>query len=185
MIRQAQSYLAGAASSAALIAAAITTFVLLASFSAFRDWPMPNLRGSDRGAATVTGGAPADAAAGALAPAPDFVAASAPVGPPLTAAGVGGGAAFIGGALPPRGGDEQTAPGGPNVPLPGPGATSIGPGNFTPAPQLPPAPPTSGQVAGTLNNTVNQVDHALGGALSQLGVSQTVNSATNGLLGSG
>lgn len=183
MIRQAQSYLAGAATSAALLAAAITTFVLLASFAAFRDWPTPGAGGPDEPVPSIAGGAPAEAAAGALSPAPDFVAASAPVGPPLTAGGTAGTSAFFEGAPPPGESGGPTPPRGPIGPLPEPGPTPPS-GVSIPAPP-PQAPSTSGQVAGTVNNTVSQVDQTLGGTLGQLGVTQTVHSATSGLVGPG
>src|SRR6476660_5112055 len=105
MIRQAQSYFAGAASSAALIAAAIAAFVLLASLTAFHAWPVPHLGGSADTVTAATGPSAASQAAGkALAPAPNLIAAARPVGPPVVVAGglggaVGGGAGGAGGAL--------------------------------------------------------------------------------------
>jgi hypothetical protein len=47
MVRQAKRYLAGAASSAALIAVAIVAFVLLVSAEAFRQWPIGGLGSGD------------------------------------------------------------------------------------------------------------------------------------------
>src|SRR6478672_6740751 len=72
MIRQAHTYLAGALSGAALIAAAVVVFVALVSVQAVRDWPLSGLvSGYDPGsvsaahpAAKVTG-ARAGARAGA------------------------------------------------------------------------------------------------------------------------
>ena len=43
MVRQAHTYLVGAVSGTALIAAAVVAFVLLVSAQAFRDWPLPGL----------------------------------------------------------------------------------------------------------------------------------------------
>jgi len=53
MIRQAHTYLAGAVSSTALVAAAVVAFVLLVSFQALRDWPLAGISiGGDDSAAT-------------------------------------------------------------------------------------------------------------------------------------
>ena len=43
MIRQAHTYLAGAVSGTALVAAAVVVFVLLVSFQALRDWPLSGI----------------------------------------------------------------------------------------------------------------------------------------------
>ena len=48
MIRQARSYLLGAVSSTAVIAAAVVAFALIVSAQALRDWPIAGL-GLDRG----------------------------------------------------------------------------------------------------------------------------------------
>lgn len=56
MIRQAHTYLAGAVSSTALVAAAIVAFVMLVSFQALRDWPLAGIGiGGDDNAATTPG----------------------------------------------------------------------------------------------------------------------------------
>ena len=53
MIRQAHTYLAGAVSSTALVAAAVVAFVLLVSFQALRDWPLAGISiGGDDSAVT-------------------------------------------------------------------------------------------------------------------------------------
>ncbi|HEX5763208.1 MAG TPA: hypothetical protein VFY04_08825, partial [Solirubrobacterales bacterium] len=67
MIRQARSYLVGAISSTALIAAAVVAFVLLVSAQALRDWPLGIGGGESSVAAEgAPGGAPsADGAGGA------------------------------------------------------------------------------------------------------------------------
>src|SRR4051794_24438896 len=75
MIRQAHTYLAGAVSGTALVAAAVVAFVLLVSFQALRDWPLagigiggddtattgPSNPGSGSAASAETGGAGATA----------------------------------------------------------------------------------------------------------------------------
>ncbi len=71
MIRQAHTYLAGAVSSTALVAAAVVAFVMLVSFQALRDWPLAGIGiGGDDGAAVgpsapVSGAASSSAGAGA------------------------------------------------------------------------------------------------------------------------
>lgn len=77
MVRQAHTYLAGAVSGTALIAAAVVAFVLLVSLQALKDWPLAGIGGgSDNSAvssgqpATGAGGASAAATAGAAAVAP-------------------------------------------------------------------------------------------------------------------
>src|SRR3954452_22722873 len=53
MIRQAHTYLAGAVSGTALVAAAVVAFVMLVSFQALRDWPLAGISlGGDDSAAT-------------------------------------------------------------------------------------------------------------------------------------
>ena len=120
MVRQAQSYLAGAASSAALLAAAVAAFALLASVSTFQEWPSPMFGGSP---ATVTApptrpSAAAQAAGAALAPAVRAVATDRPA-PPVAAPPAG----------PPDVLGPPAPPGPPPVPEP-------------PAPPPPPGPPS-------------------------------------------
>ena len=43
MIRQAHTYLAGAVSGTALVAAAVVAFVLLVSLQALKDWPLAGI----------------------------------------------------------------------------------------------------------------------------------------------
>jgi hypothetical protein len=184
MIHDARSYLAGAAASAALIAAAVTAFVLLASLSAFRDWPVPDLGGPGDGVTAVTSGVPAQAAAAALSTAPDFVARTDPVGPPLTAGDASGATELFAGTLPP-GVDLPQGPAAPGVPTAGPGDPASGPGVDSVPPTDPAPPSTSSQIAGTVNGAVGGVDDTLGGTLGETGVKQTVQDTTNTLLGPG
>jgi hypothetical protein len=70
MIRQAHTYLAGAVSGSALVAAAVVAFILLVSLQALKDWPLAGISvGGDDSAATApsnpgTGSAASPAAAG-------------------------------------------------------------------------------------------------------------------------
>jgi hypothetical protein len=74
MIRQAHTYLAGAVSSSALVAAAVVAFVLLVSLQALKEWPLSGIGigGGDSAAVgpsapvpTGSASSPAQAAAGA------------------------------------------------------------------------------------------------------------------------
>ena len=77
MIRQAHTYLAGAVSSTALVAAAVVAFVLLVSFQALRDWPLAGIGiGGDDSAAT---GPSAPGSGSATSPAETGAAAAGPV----------------------------------------------------------------------------------------------------------
>jgi hypothetical protein len=161
MIRQAQSYLFGAVSGAAMVAAGVAVFVLLASISALHLWPV-HLGGS---AGTVTapasGTAAAPTAAAALAPATGFVATRAPTGPFLAGGGVRGAPVKL------AGGGGATSPGGPGATSPG-GQSGSG------------APPSSG-VGGAVSNTLQSVTKTVGGALNGLGVGQTVQGVNKSL----
>ena len=59
MIRQAHTYLAGALSGSALIAAAVVAFIVLVSVQAVRDWPFAGLVTRDGTATAVSAGHPA------------------------------------------------------------------------------------------------------------------------------
>ena len=55
MVRQAHTYLAGAVSGTALIAAAVVAFVMLVSLQALKDWPLAGIGGDDDSSAVSTG----------------------------------------------------------------------------------------------------------------------------------
>ncbi|HEY6550671.1 MAG TPA: hypothetical protein VIY71_05665 [Solirubrobacterales bacterium] len=63
MVRQAHTYLAGAVSGTALIAAAVVAFVLLVSLQALRDWPLAGITGGSDDSAVSSGQAAAGGAA--------------------------------------------------------------------------------------------------------------------------
>ena len=186
MIRQAQSYLAGAASSAALISAAVAAFVLLASLAAFHEWPAPNLGASAENVPVVNAGSPAEAAAGALTPAGNFVAARAPNGAVLPGGGVFGVPAtnsVPAGSQGPAGGTFD--PSDPNSVAP-PGQTTPTQGVPTSSPETSPSSTSLSQnLSSSVNNTTNSVDNTLGGALSATGVNQTVQSVSQNTVGPG
>lgn len=183
MVRQAQSYLAGAASSAALLAAAVAAFALLASVSTFEEWPSPTFGGSP---ATVTApptrsapSAAAQAAGVALAPAVRAVATDG-LSPPVATPPA---------ALPDAPG-PPAPPGPPPVPEP-------------PAPPPPPAPPAqvrgpavgepvgrlggptvlppvdarpTGQLTGALAHALEPVTTSVAAALMELGLKDETDS---------
>jgi hypothetical protein len=92
MIRQAHTYLAGAVSGTALVAAAVVAFVLLVSFQALRDWPLAGISiGGDDSAATV----PSNAGGGSAASSAKTAGAGATAGP-------------VASKGPARGGDRRT-----------------------------------------------------------------------------
>jgi len=189
MIRQAHSYLAGAASSAALIAAGVVGFVVIAWLSPLPSLPLPDFGGSDTatpvsaspdgppgpGGPTTASGRAGDATAGAR------------------TAGSGSGAAGSPGASSGQGGGE---------PIGSPGGLAENPG-AAPAPsgggrgEAPATTPQgSGQglesgggnvnsqaVTDAVNDAVAGADSATGGALQQTGVPGAAQGAVEGLVG--
>jgi hypothetical protein len=171
VIRQAQTYLAGAASSAALLAAAILGFIAVAWFSSQSVFPDPDIgAGEDLTApfassleATVLSRASASAA-----PRPDGTRSGG------AAADARGGAADQGGGGAPAT-DLGDTPGSP-----------AGPGD-TREPGAPSAPTRGGGTGGgaspaegvgsTVNQTIDDVDEILGGTLTETGASGIVKGA--------
>lgn len=190
MIRQAQSYLAGAASSAALIGAAVATFVLLASFSAFREWPLPDFNGaevSESVNAPLAVSSPASqAAAAALGSATDFITSSAPAGAAVVAGPEGTTPIGEGPGAP---GPDTTDPGGPTGSAPvvridpsTPVVNGNGGGEgANPTPVQPPVEP--GQDAGPLGQSVNNLGNSLDSTVPGLG--DTVRNLGNSAAGHG
>jgi hypothetical protein len=209
MVRQAHTYLVGAMSGATLIAAAIATFVVLVSVQVFEAWPIAGLDGggnegtssparqSDAGSgaannaaangagATAGSGAVTKAAGKTAGPGSDTVSTAAPgdnafqpgggapggepapgggqndAAAPTSHGGDGAAAADSGGGGGSAGGEEGGA------------ATGGGSGSST-----------SGTVANSLNETVNQVDQTVtGGALEKTGVTGVTEEVVNGVLG--
>lgn len=210
MIRQAHTYLAGAVSSTALVAAAVVAFVMLVSFQALRDWPLAGLGIGGDDSAAVSPSVPAAGAPGA----PAKAAATAAAGP-------------VGAKVPTRNGnghsvarrDSQAgvgtlptaATGSPAAEAPSAGPT--GQGNSAPAGSSSPnssassAPAvgggggsspsggggstgsteksqtTSGALTETVNKTVSGVDEATGGVLGNTGVTETTEKVVEGVAG--
>jgi hypothetical protein len=187
VIHQARTYLAGAVSGAALIAAAVVAFVLLVSVQGLRDWPLAGLGGGDESGSV----SPAQPVTAPAAGDSDAVAGGAS---PADADPVGGGAgepAGGGGGIPAGAGTPPPSPGGetPVSSRPGSGATG-GPapgrrrGGSQPQPQpASTAPSPSGTIAGAVNGTIAGVDRATGGALGRSGVKKATEGVVNGVAG--
>jgi hypothetical protein len=176
MVRQAQSYLAGAASSAALLAAAIATFVLLASFTAFREWSPLSFGGS--GSETVNSPlaeppAAAQAAAAALAPATSLIAATTPVP--------------SGSDIAPRDSGFGPIDIGPTPPVgPGPSIDPLPPIDPTPPvnpPVIDPPPVDTGRQEGPVGDAVDNLDDTVTETTGGLGLSNSLEQTTETLIG--
>lgn len=210
MIRQAHTYLAGAVSSTALVAAAVVAFVMLVSFQALRDWPLAGLGvGSDDSAAVGpsipvppgSASSPAEAgAAGAVAPVvakgfarngSDRSAAkqngqvdaspTATTGSPTAQA-------------PPSNPTAGQAPGGSSSPsgsassAPASGGGGGGGSNPSSGGGSANSPEsggktTSGALTETVNKTVSGVDEATGGVLGSTGVTETTGKVVESVAG--
>jgi hypothetical protein len=195
MIRQAQTYLHGAASGAGLVAAAVVGFVLLVWLSPFHGLPLPSL---GFGADGIT-------------PASERSLDSTPA---AHRAGAGGVVRRTGGrkssaqanSNPAKPGQDGSPKGGQNVTThsdlgsnPGAGPAPQGPGRDDPAPQggggSGGGAPSGLQVGDTTvnsqaasdaaNGVVDTVDQATGGALDQTGVSDTAHGVIDGAVGPG
>jgi hypothetical protein len=181
VIRQAHTYLAGAVSGTALIAAAIVAFVALVSLQAVRDWPLESFGGGDE--AGISNARPASGAAG--------VAAGGAVrtGARGAARGSRGGRAThpgshgtaLGEAPAPSGGSPNGTPASPGSgaaggPAPS-GSTSTGSGGGGSDDS------TSGTLTGAVNKAVSGLDAATGGALGEAGVTQVTEETGNGVVG--
>lgn len=179
MIRQAQTYLAGAGASAALLAAAVVGFIAVAWFSTQSVFPDPDI------------GAGADLSA-PFAPSLERTVLSRASG--SGAPGTGGAASA--GATAGRGGATGDQPAGesPQTDLgggPGPGPGPSDPGDPGSSSTRGPAPsasagggaiPTAG-AGSTVNQTIDEVDETLGGTLSQTGAGEIAKGAVSTVTG--
>ncbi len=200
MVRQAHSYLAGAVSGTALVAAAVVAFVMLVSLQALRDWPLAGLGGGD---------------SAAVSPSQPVVPAGAGSGPAAAdtqgAAGQAKGATAQGGGIARNGQRDGAAgvlaspppsAGSPTGEQPAPGSTGGGSGGSVPSGSASPSSKggagagtgalpgtgagggsTSGAVTGAVDDTVSGVDETLGGVLGDSGVTKVTESTVNGLAG--
>lgn len=192
MIRQAHSYLVGAVSGAALIAAAVVVFILLlVSTQGFRDLPLvdaggdesagiaparPAVAESPSGAPVGgTGGRSGDADRSASSPRQSDLAAGGAQGTATSPASSGPGAGG-GGSDPSPGSASTPASGGGN----GAGSAPSGGGNGRAGSG---GNGVSGTIADTVNGAVSGVDRALGGALGRAGVTDVTQGVVDGVAG--
>lgn len=205
MIRQAHTYLAGAVSSTALVAAAVVAFVLLVSFQALRDWPLTGIGigGDDSAASGPSHPAGGSAASQAEIGGAGVTAAGAVKGPPRS-----GGAhskakqddQLAAGTSPtattgsPKGETPPSRPTGQGGGGPSTGSSPTGSASANPASGGGAATgtgsqgsggsqSTSGAVAGTVNETVSGVDEATGGVVGSTGVTEVTERVVNGVAG--
>jgi len=208
VIRQAHSYMVGAVSGTALIAAAIVATVLLVSAQAFRDWPLtglPDLIGGDDSGAVAkgrsTGSIPAGAsgAVGAFAAAKGLAGAGtgnasdqqqnastgSPAGNAPVAATPPGSPATgdPGDGSSPAGSATPSASAPSKSPVPGGGGGNGGGGGQTSDGGSGSGSSTSGQVTKVVNDTVSGVDKATGGVLGETGVTKATEDVVNGVAG--
>lgn len=192
MIRQAHSYLAGAISGTALIAMAVVACVVLVSAQAFKDWPIPGLASGGQEEVSIETAKPAPAGSAPAASATQVPNAGSTAG---TQGPAGGSGSSQSTAI-----AEQESPG---VPAPSGQGGSTKPdsgGGSSPAPSSPSPNSTAGAgsqpgqsktetrspsaaATETVDEVVEQVDGAVGGALEETGVPQATRGITNGLAG--
>ena len=180
MIRQAHTYLAGAASSAALLAACVVGFVVLVWLNPFSGLSLPDLGGADTVTPLSTRAKPARPA-GLAGPARLGAALRTPAATVRQRSGSPGGAQQPGAAadLPSGSGSPPAASGGGGAgstrgaDSPGSGGTAGG------------ATQGSGSAAATVNGAANGADQASGGALQGTGVSAVAHGVVETALGPG
>lgn len=201
MIRQAHTYLLGAMSGTALIAAAVVVFVVLVSAQAFKDWPLSALGGGGDESVTVSPNKPvAHGQSGATIASPATARHQAKAG----RGGSQGGSAPAQGVTPsagsvsPTSGSTDAPSGGDSSPpesTPAPagstgggssaggssGGASGSTGSGLPNPSTSSSP--SSEVTGTVNNTVPGASNTLGGALEGTGVTEATEGIVNGAAG--
>jgi hypothetical protein len=200
MVRQAQSYLAGAVSSVALIAAAVVAFVVLISAQAFHDWPLSGLGfGGEGGTAAVAPArpavpGPASAARGRAQPSPTSSGQGATSGNVRHPSGLDSSAA---GVNSPSAGQPASGPGGRGGSGPG-GVSSkpAGAGGAAPAPSGGGSSGSSGDGSGggngggpgeteasPIGEVGSQVDETVSGALGNPKATEVPGDVVNGLAG--
>lgn len=189
MIRQTHSYLLGAVSGTALVAVAVVAFVLLVSAQALRSWPIGALGLGGDNSGSVSPARPASRAAAGRA---------AKTTASSRSAAKGGSAGGIGDPSPQpevaaRAPGGQSAPSSPAAPALSqqPSRDSLhagsGPNPVTSGGGGSGSTGTSGNLPGSVTDTVNDAaapaDEALGGALSESGVTKVTEKATEGVSG--
>lgn len=211
MIRQAHTYLAGAVSGTALVAAAVVAFVLLVSIQALRDWPLAGISvgGGDSAVSTLGPGGNAAIQSAAAGAAGATTAGAATSG--RSARGANGRSATAGrnetrlGAAPtpasgvpiaeaPSSSPAGPTAGEPNSPSPS-GSASASSDGGNGGGSAPGAgagagssaggggQSTSGAITNTVNKTVAGVDEAAGGVIGSTGVTEATEKVVEGAAG--
>jgi len=201
VIKQAHGYLAGAVSGTALISAAVVAFVLLVSFQALHEWPLAGIQigGGDGGPSATEGPAVGSEGSSGSAVAPGAGSArgrsatrnstGSPAGTVDTLrSGIGSAPTTRGPA--PAGAGSPGSPGsaaspGQSAPAAGSSGSGSGsgPGSGGSSGTSSGSTSTSGAVTGAVNETVKGVDEATGGSVGATGVTETTESAVNGVAG--
>ncbi len=184
MIRQAHSYLLGAMSGAALLAAAIAVFVVLVSLQAFQDWPISGLGAGAGDTTSVAPGRPAATRAASTGGAPAWAvsrrsARSRAAGPSRQAA-AGGKSVGLGAAAPGAGAPSSSPGGG--------GGSASSPSGGGSSGGAPGAGGRNGNSPGatatnTVEETASQVDHSVGSALGKTTVTEAAQGVVEGVAG--
>jgi hypothetical protein len=209
MIRQAHTYLAGAVSSTALVAAAVVAFVLLVSLQALKEWPLAGIGigGEDSAVTGPSNPGTTPAAATEAAGTAATVTGTATKGPaerrgdrltrdagkqaavdPSPTASTGSPTAQAPPSSP--AGSGGSAPSGSSSPAGSASAAPGGGGGSSPSTggESPGSPEsggqsTSGAITGTVNKTVSGVDEATGGVLGGTGVTESTEKVVEGVAG--
>jgi collagen type VII alpha len=186
VIRQAHSYLVGAVFGTALVAVAVVAFVLLISAQALRSWPIGGLGfgGDNSGAVSPAFPAP-QAATGAAAKTTASSQSAAKDGatgstgstspqPEVTGSSPGGQSAPSSPAATAPG--QQKSPQNSSLAGSGPNPVTSGGGGSGPT-------GAGGSVTDTVNDAAAAADQALGGTLSENGVTKATETVTEGVNG--
>jgi hypothetical protein len=211
MIRQAHTYLAGAVSSTALVAAAVVAFVLLVSFQALKDWPLAGISIGGGDSAAIEPGNPGAGSATSLTETAGGVSA----GPVVTkgparngngrptakqdrqvavdaspTAATGSPTAEAPSSSPAGQGGSAGSPSGSSPtgsasssPTPGGGGGGSSPGTGSGGSAGGSSKSTSGAATETVNKTVSGVDEATGGVLGSTGVTETTEKVVESVAG--
>jgi hypothetical protein len=211
MIRQTHTYLAGAVSGTALVAAAIVAFVLLVSLQALKDWPLAGIGvgGNDSAASSPSRDGGTNAQTAGVGSAGGATAGSATAGGSArdanrrSAAAQADKAALGTAPAPASGGPiAEAPPSGPTSPAAGGPSASSPPGSASSSADggngggsTPGAgtgsgssagggsQSTSGTIANTVNKTVAGVDEATGGVVGATGTTEATEKVVEGVAG--
>ena len=201
MIRQSQNYFAAALSAAVLNAAAIAAFVVFTMLSSAGGFPLQDLLGLGNAVTPASSSSPSGDGEAPLQRSfnasgefgsPSAVGRSASGDPAATATIAQPGTGPRSGASAPTGAGPASGTSSPGGASSGGGIGGVGLGAQGPSAPQPSVQSPGGAVAQvptalnqSVNSAVQTADAATGGSLSQSGVSQAVQGASNSLLGPG